>query len=89
MRTSSHVSRRLCVGGALAVPFIRGARASNASIDVRTKPLYVFALEQETQGLFDNHDVLYTGAGKVQAAYALTRRLSESRPTLVVFSLIY
>lgn len=49
-----------------------------------SNPLCVFALEQETQGLFDGHDHLYTGVGKVQAAYALTRRLIETRPSLVV-----
>lgn len=49
-----------------------------------SNPLYVFALEQETQGLFDGSDHLYTGVGKVQAAHALTRRLAETRPSLIV-----
>jgi adenosylhomocysteine nucleosidase len=49
-----------------------------------SEPLYVFALEQETQGLFEGCDHLYTGVGKVQAAYALTHRLAESRPSLIV-----
>jgi adenosylhomocysteine nucleosidase len=48
------------------------------------RPLYVFALEAETQGLFDTRDHLYTGVGKVQASYALTRRLRENRPSLIV-----
>lgn len=49
-----------------------------------TRPLIVFALEQESQDVFKDYDVLYTGVGKVNAAYALMRRLSEARPPLVV-----
>ena len=56
--------------------------------------LIVCALEIETQGKlkeWEPHDILYTGVGKVNATYALTKRLSwegsinyESRKTLVV-----
>ena len=58
------------------------------------KILIVCALEIETQGKlkeWEPHDILYTGVGKVNATYALTKRLSwegsinyESRKTLVV-----
>ena len=48
------------------------------------EPLLVFALKAEAQGLFDGHDQLYTGFGKVQAAHALTRRLAGARPSLIV-----
>ncbi|HSU40812.1 MAG TPA: hypothetical protein VLJ38_14630 [Polyangiaceae bacterium] len=43
--------------------------------------LVVMALEVESQGLFRERgvDVLYTGVGKVNAAYRLTRRLAEER----------
>jgi adenosylhomocysteine nucleosidase len=43
--------------------------------------LVVMALELESQGLFAQRgvDVLYTGIGKVNAAYRLTRRLAEER----------
>jgi adenosylhomocysteine nucleosidase len=43
--------------------------------------LVVIALELEAQGLFDERraDVLFTGVGKVNAAYQLTRRLAEER----------
>jgi adenosylhomocysteine nucleosidase len=43
--------------------------------------LLVMALEIEAQGLFANAGipVLYTGIGKVNATYALTRRLMELR----------
>jgi adenosylhomocysteine nucleosidase len=43
--------------------------------------LVVMALELEAQGLFASAgiEVLYTGIGKVNAAHALTRRLTELR----------
>jgi adenosylhomocysteine nucleosidase len=43
------------------------------------KPLVVMALPAEGDGLFEaeNISVLYTGVGKVNAAIALTRRLTE------------
>jgi adenosylhomocysteine nucleosidase len=43
--------------------------------------LVVMALELEAQGLFEAHgaDVLFTGVGKVNAAYQLTRRLAQER----------
>jgi len=42
-------------------------------------PLLVMALPMESQGVFESAGVrvLYTGVGKVNAAYALTRRLAE------------
>lgn len=42
-------------------------------------PLLVMALPLESQGVFEGAGipVLYTGVGKVNAAYALTRRLGE------------
>lgn len=51
-----------------------------------TKPLIVFALEQESQNLFTDFDVLYTGVGKVNAAYGLMQRILHAgpRPSLVV-----
>jgi adenosylhomocysteine nucleosidase len=44
-----------------------------------TDPLIVMALPLESQGVFERAGipVLYTGIGKVNAAYNLTRRLSE------------
>jgi adenosylhomocysteine nucleosidase len=49
--------------------------------------LVVFAMREEAQGLFDaaGAEVLYTGVGKVNSAWALTRRLhSAPRPQLVL-----
>lgn len=44
-------------------------------------PLLVMALPLESQGVFERAGipVLYTGVGKVNAAYALTKRLGEYR----------
>ncbi len=39
--------------------------------------LVVMALESEAQGRFQTEQVLFTGIGKVNAAYRLTRRLAE------------
>jgi adenosylhomocysteine nucleosidase len=43
--------------------------------------LIVMALPLESQGVFERNgiEVLYTGVGKVNAAYALTRRLGDYR----------
>lgn len=49
-----------------------------------TNPLIVFALEQESQNLFSEYNVIYTGVGKVSAAYALTRSLYQNRPDVVI-----
>jgi adenosylhomocysteine nucleosidase len=53
------------------------------------RPLVVMALEVEDRGLFarEGVEVLFTGVGKVNAAYRLARRLTERRgeaPSLVV-----
>jgi adenosylhomocysteine nucleosidase len=55
--------------------------------------LIVMALDIESQGLFEQHgvSVLYTGLGKVNATFALTRRLAAYRhagqpaPTVINF----
>ena len=41
------------------------------------KPLIVCALEVETQGQLDDYDVLYTGVGKVNATFELTRKFGK------------
>ncbi len=47
-------------------------------------PLFVFALESEASTEFDGLNILYTGVGKVNATYALTKRVGESRPSIIV-----
>ncbi len=48
------------------------------------KILTVVALGDETQGLFCNENVLYTGVGKVNSTYTLTREIVKLRPDLIV-----
>ena len=46
--------------------------------------LIVCALEIETQGQLEDYDILYTGVGKVNATFKLTKRLSGFAPKLVI-----
>ena len=48
---------------------------SASELDKRT--LIVCALEVETQGLLKDYDVLYTGVGKVNATFELTRKFGK------------
>ncbi|MBX2833652.1 MAG: 5'-methylthioadenosine/S-adenosylhomocysteine nucleosidase [Micavibrio sp.] len=48
------------------------------------KPLLVFAMEQEAADMFGGCDVLHTGIGKVNASYALMKRLAAERPEIVI-----
>ncbi len=43
-------------------------------------PLIVFAMKEELLDVFDDYDTLFTGIGKVNAAYTLTRAL-HNHPT--------
>ena len=47
-------------------------------------PLFVFALQQESDGLFDDLPVLYTGVGKTLAALHLTKSIATSKPDIVI-----
>lgn len=50
-----------------------------------SSPLLVFAMEQESQDVFDDYTVLHTGIGKVNAAYGLMKYLAaHERPSVVV-----
>ena len=57
--------------GKLATPTRTVDRALNKSI------LIVCALEIETQGQLEDYDVLYTGVGKVNATFELTRKFGK------------
>jgi adenosylhomocysteine nucleosidase len=48
------------------------------------KALFVFALDIESAGEFDHVAKLITGAGKVNAAFELTKAIYERKPSLVV-----
>ncbi len=52
-------------------------------IDLNTA-LLVFAMQEESLGYFKEYDVLYTGLGKINASYALTKCLSDKKPSLVI-----
>lgn len=46
--------------------------------------LFSFALESEAADVFENHNTLITGIGKVNAAYELTKAINHKRPSLIV-----
>lgn len=48
------------------------------------KTLIVMALEQESRGHFDGLPILYTGVGKLNAAYRLTKALQTHKPAHVI-----
>lgn len=47
-------------------------------------PLFVFAMKAEAGEEFENQDVLFTGLGKVNASYQLTKFLSHYQPDVVI-----
>ncbi len=47
-------------------------------------PLFVFALASECTHEFDHADKLFIGIGKVNAAYHLTKKITEKRPNLII-----
>jgi adenosylhomocysteine nucleosidase len=49
-----------------------------------SKPLLVFAMKEESQEVFSDYDVLHSGIGKVNAAYALTDYLRKHKPAIVI-----
>lgn len=46
--------------------------------------LFVFALESEASTEFADYHHLFTGIGKVNAAYMLTRQIAKEKPKLIV-----
>lgn len=49
------------------------------------KPLLVFAMKEEMKECFEGYDVLHTHIGKVNASYALMKRLAQGeRPDIVI-----
>ncbi len=48
-----------------------------AAKELDKKTLIVCALEVEAQGQLEDYDVLYTGVGKVNATFALTRKFGK------------
>lgn len=48
------------------------------------KPLLVFALREESQDIFSGYKTLYTGVGKINAAYSLAKHLTAYKPSVVM-----
>ncbi len=48
------------------------------------RPLLVFALKEEAQDQFEDFELLFTGVGKINASYHLSKRLALDRPDLVL-----
>lgn len=51
---------------------------------LKTKPLFVFALESEAANMFDDRDTLFVGVGKINAAYHLTKRIQKESPSIII-----
>lgn len=49
-----------------------------------TNPLIVFAMEVEAGKEFHDQNVIITGIGKVNAAYALTKAIQEHQPDIII-----
>ena len=48
------------------------------------KILTLFALKEETQGLFDDIKITYTGVGKVNASYTITKAIHTEKPDVII-----
>ncbi|MDO5614849.1 MAG: nucleosidase [Cruoricaptor ignavus] len=47
-------------------------------------PLFVFAMSAEAGNYFQDVETLFTGLGKVNAAYELMKKISENRPDIII-----
>ena len=67
------IQRGYCCGhGCLMCPYIPKHTKGNTNMK-QSKILIVSALEVETQGQLNAYDVVYTGVGKVNATYEMTK----------------
>jgi len=81
------IQRGYCCGhGCLMCPYEPKHTKGNTNLmsdsygaakELGKKTLIVCALEVETQGQLDDYDVLYTGVGKVNATFELTRKFGK------------
>jgi len=62
------------------------ATPSNKRISelLKQDPLYVFAMEVEAAEQFLDYDPLVVGIGKLNAAYQLTRRIVQQKPSIII-----
>ena len=54
------------------------------SLQLHQNALFVFALDIEAAGEFADVNTIYTGAGKVNAAYELTKAIQRQKPGIIV-----
>ncbi|CAH9018778.1 hypothetical protein [Candidatus Nitrosacidococcus sp. I8] len=47
-------------------------------------PLFVFAIEDEEVGKFQDFPLLFTGVGKINATYGLTKIILKKRPDIIL-----
>ncbi|CAB1276268.1 5'-methylthioadenosine/S-adenosylhomocysteine nucleosidase family protein [Candidatus Nitrosacidococcus tergens] len=47
-------------------------------------PLFVFAIKDEEVGKFQDFPLLFTGVGKINAAYELTKIILKNRPDIIL-----
>ncbi|PZP43555.1 MAG: nucleosidase [Pseudopedobacter saltans] len=59
-------------------------RISNKQSFLLENTLFCFALESEAADVFKNCNTLFTGIGKVNAAYGLTKEIQKQKPDLIV-----
>ena len=81
------IRRGYCCGlGCLMCPYEPKHEEGNTNLmsdsygaakELNKKTLIVCALEVETQGQLEDYDVLYTGVGKVNATFELTRKFGK------------
>lgn len=48
------------------------------------KPLLVFAMKEEAVDLFDDYHLVFTGIGKVNATYTLTKAIQQYQPDIII-----
>ena len=59
-------------------------KAININNKTYNNPLLVFAMKEEAQSFFGGFSLLFTGLGKVNASYALTKNISSNFPDIII-----
>ncbi|WP_187477328.1 nucleosidase [Amniculibacterium sp. G2-70] len=48
------------------------------------RPLFVFAMKEEAVNLFDDYQLIFTGLGKINASYELTKAIAKYAPDIII-----
>lgn len=48
------------------------------------RPLLVFAMKEEAENLFDDYQLIFTGLGKINASYTLTKAIAAYQPDIII-----